>query len=117
MMFYSHSLWTLDFFDGYGYNNYYAAGQQAYPTGINKYYDVNSWNGQFLVAMDYTFILFWDMLSIFTILPVYRWVEIIQWFEGTLLDYDYALVFIPEGLWPLIEWTEWVTVDKGVLMG
>ena len=43
--FHSYSLWNLDYFDGYGYNNYYAAGNQAYPHGINKYYDVNSWDG------------------------------------------------------------------------
>ena len=77
MMFHQYSLWNLDYFDGYGYNNYYAAGNQAYPHGINKYYDVNSWDGQLLIALDYTYILLWDMLSIFTLgIPVYRWIEI-----------------------------------------
>ena len=44
-MFYNGFFWSFDSFDGYGYNNYYAAGNQMYPSGINKYYDVNSFDG------------------------------------------------------------------------
>ena len=118
MMFFNTAIPNLiDGFDGYTYNNYYAAGNQAHPSGINKYYDMNSWGGIFLCAIDASYIWFWDALSIFTLgIPIYRWIEIFQWFEGTLLDYDWALLFIPSFLWGIVgPW--WVTVDKGVWYG
>ena len=49
---------TGDSWDGYWYNNAVAAGDQLYPTGLSKYFDVHSTAG----LMEYLFYYLWVMI-------------------------------------------------------
>ena len=50
--------WNLQWYD-----NATAVGNQIYPSGIHKYYDLFSLNGIFIYFYDYTYVLLCWMLS------------------------------------------------------
>ena len=111
------SLFTLDGFDGYAYNNVYAAGNQMYPHGINKYYDMHSFEGLLICMLDVSYVLFWNFLSAFTLfIPLYRWLEIFQLFEGKYLPIDWGMIIIPQ--WAINLFGKYfITVAPGVMYG
>ena len=88
-----------------------------YPSGINKYYDMHSFDGLVVVFLDVTFVMFWNFLSAFTLFtPLYRWIEIFAFFEGKYLPIDWSMIIIPQ--WFVDMYGKYViSVAPGVMYG
>jgi hypothetical protein len=95
----SLTLWlfpaTGDANDGYWYSNAETAGQQLYPKGLYKYYDMSSWDGLIKYAIDWYVVYLTDFWSFVTFgVPV----DIILYiFEGYNMDniVDYFIWYYP----------------------
>lgn len=77
-------LGSADSWDGYWYNNAYASGDQLYPKGLSKYFDIHSTSG----LWSYMWYFIWVELQIFFLpftffVPVEVW---IAWFTGANAD-------------------------------
>ena len=71
-----------DSWDGYWYNNWAAAGDQVYPTGLAKYYDLYSWGGLFDYAFSWLWVYLQQMFLPYTLMiPIDVWVAIIGGME------------------------------------
>lgn len=72
--------WTGDFWNGFTwYNNAAAAGEQLYPSGINKYFDMFSLQGWFNYTFYWMWMMFCQSLSPFTLgIPLNIWLGIIN---------------------------------------
>ena len=79
-----------DLEDMYLYNNSMAAGNQAYPTGIAKYFDLYSWDGfwDYTVAwlIQVCYLIIWPV----TILPLNIWIDMFEYSWDNVW-----LIFIP----------------------
>ena len=65
---------SLDAFDLFWYNNAAAVGDQAYPSGLNKYFDMYSYQGLVVYSLQYLQAMFYFFLSPFTLLvPASIW--------------------------------------------
>merc|ERR1712167_208921 len=74
--------------DGFIYNNAAAAGNQMYPQGLSKYYDMYSWDGFIAYAIEWIIEIIWAILSVFTILPIPAWIMIFDGGEfGDVITY------------------------------
>ena len=62
------NLGTGDALDGYWYNNWDAAGQQLYPEGASKYYDLYSVKGYFTFIGDEIWYEFCEMIGFYFLL-------------------------------------------------
>lgn len=91
---YLANLGSGDSWDGYWYNNAAASGDQLYPTGLSKYFDVHSTKGLF----EYLFVWIWDIIQqyclVYTLfIPVDVWLAL---FNGASMDGIWKLfVFYP----------------------
>jgi len=69
------NLMNGDVSDGYWYNNNTAVGSQLYPTGLSKYFDMNSWDGFITFSIEWLWILLWNAISPFTLfIPINLWI-------------------------------------------
>ena len=91
-----------DSWDGFWYNNSEAIGQQLYPEGVSKYYDLYSSKGQW----DYVWALIWfeisDALGVFLFfIPLDYWFAIFagQSWDGIL---DAIWYYVPFGDWIVV---------------
>ena len=84
-----------DALDGYWYNNAATVGQQLYPQGIYKYFDMSSFDGY----LKYTTFWFWvflqNILSVFTLLiPIDIWIAMFE--DGSWDKMEvYFLYYLP----------------------
>ena len=98
-----HTVWDMiqsmgngDVWDWYWYNNYTAAGNQMYPEGLYKYFDMDSGIGWFWYILAWTWIAISNWSLIFTFgLPLDIWVNIL--FDNASWDsmWKYFLIFVP----------------------
>ena len=80
-----------DLWDMYLYNNSAAAGVQAYPTGLAKYYDLFSWDGYWEYTLDWMWYTTALCLSPFTLfIPLNIWMVMFE----TSWD-NIWLIFVP----------------------
>jgi hypothetical protein len=99
MVYFSHiNMWVWtgiingDLSDMFLYNNSMAAGDQAYPTGIAKYYDLYSWAGYWDYTEDWMWSAFCLSICWLTLgLPLNLWIAL---FEGYSWD-NIWLMFVP----------------------
>ena len=99
-----HTFWELSFnvingdiLDGHWYNNPDAIGNQLYPTGIHKYYDMYSFTGLIDFSWQWLIVFAADLaspitlfipLDIFFAIFFYKWDGMEKWF----------LYYVPWGL-------------------
>jgi len=90
-----------DSLDGYWYNNAETVGQQLYPQGIYKYYDMSSWAGLAKFTSSWLWITLTNVLAPLTLLiPLDIWLAIasdVSW-EGMGTFFLYYLPWAPFGL-------------------
>ena len=65
-----------DGLDGYWYNNAETVGQQLYPQGIYKYFDMSSWDGYIKFTNFWLVTTIANLLSVVTLLPFNIWLDI-----------------------------------------
>ena len=106
--FFMHTFWIMlfntyngDFLDGYWYNNAETVGQQLYPQGIYKYYDMSSWAGLAKFTSSWLWIKLTNILAPLTLfIPLDIWLAIasdVSW-EGMGRFFLYYLAWAPLGL-------------------
>ena len=97
-----------DSLDLYWYNNAFAEGEQTYPKGISKYYDIYSLNGYFSYLIDYLIVVWiveplrWIMWPPFSFFPLETWIafftkDLDNWYNGIIVASIYNM-FLPFGL-------------------
>ena len=80
---------NTDSWDLVWYSNAIAVGNQIYPSGIHKYYDLFSFNGIFIFIFDYTYVLFCWMISPLLPLDVIVMaltLNLDSWFEAFVIE-------------------------------
>ena len=109
-----------DSFDLYWYNNAEAEGQQTYPKGIHKYYDIYSWEGYKAYFLDYALAWVFQYWTVVTILPLDVWVAIIR--DNVEKDYirlaDLYVIYnyfalVRQYLFPILGWD----LERGFVVG
>ena len=109
-----------DAFDLYWYNNHIAEGNQTYPSGIHKYYDVFSWEGYKQYFYDFCLAWIFSYWTVVTILPLDVWVAIIR--DNVEKDYirlvDLYVIYhyfalVREYLFPILNWQ----LERGFYVG
>lgn len=79
-----YNLPSGDGWDGFWYNNALASGDQLYPTGLSKYYDVHSIDGLFAYAFEWLWVLLQSLLINYTLeIPLDVWIAL---FNGASLE-------------------------------
>ena len=80
-----------DLEDMYLYNNSMAAGAQAYPTGIAKYFDLYSWDGYWDYTEQWLINFCYLLLTPFTLfIPLWIWIDAFEY------SWDKVwLIFVP----------------------
>lgn len=107
-MIFLNGLPTGDSMDLYWYNNAFAEGEQTYPKGISKYYDIYSLNGYFSYLIDYLIVVWivepirWLMWPPFSFFPLETWIawftkDLGNWYNGIVVSAIYKM-FLPFGL-------------------
>ena len=103
-------LYNGDTWDGYWYNNSVAVGNELYPTGLNKYYDLYSIVGFFNYISGWLWIGVTNLITPFTLfVPFDVWEAIINGYSWE----NIWMAFLPypvlnlgnlkgEGSWPLL---------------
>ena len=111
-------LGSADSWDGYWYNNAYASGDQLYPKGLSKYFDIHSTAG----LWSYLWYFIWVELQLFFLpftfgVPVEIW---IAWFTGANTDqfWKILLFYLPftivsGGLPSLVAWFFHIKMEDG----
>jgi hypothetical protein len=102
---YLYKLFNGDSSDGFWYNYSEPAGNQLYPTGIHKYYDLYSWNGFNLWIGDR---VMWILYRILLPVPL---PAILAFFSTD--NSDWWKVLVPAWLGRALG----LTVENGWLMG
>ena len=59
--------------DGTWYNNWEAAGFQAFPTGVHRFYDLFSWSGVTVFWAEYLINFLFVLIAPFTLIPIPMW--------------------------------------------
>lgn len=92
-----------DFLDGYWYNNAYTVGQQLYPEGIYKYFDMSSIDGFMNYIWEWLWMFFCTILMPFTLLiPIDIWIAMFNGASWDGMD-RFFLYYIPWfGINPLV---------------
>ena len=76
-----YSFGTGDVWDSYFYNNAKAVGQQLYPTGLYKYFDMSSIGGLFSFFFYWMYVALCDLFSPLTLfVPFDIWMALV--FDG-----------------------------------
>ena len=78
-----------DSWDLYWYNNAAAIGNQIYPKGLHKYYDLFSFFGIFRYFWDYVYVLFCSLLSPivpFDIITMILTLDMSSWFQAFIIE-------------------------------
>ena len=97
-----------DSLDLYWYNNSFAEGEQTYPQGISKYYDIYSMNGYLSYLIDYLLVVWvvepirWLMWPPFSFFPLETWIawftkDLDNWYNGIIVA-SISNMFFPFGL-------------------
>lgn len=87
------AFYTRDYWNGFTwYNNAQAAGQQLYPSGINKYFDLFSFNGWVNYVFYWGYAMVTELLTPFTLLPINIWIGILEGYNWE--NWWYA--FVPD---------------------
>tara|TARA_B110000305_G_C19212637_1_gene526617 strand:+ start:335 stop:730 length:396 start_codon:yes stop_codon:yes gene_type:complete len=97
-----------DSLDTYWYNNAFAEGEQMYPQGISKYYDIYSLNGYLSYLIDYLLVIWivepirWLMWPPFSFFPLETWIawftkDLDNWYNGIVVA-SIVNMFAPFGL-------------------
>ena len=85
-----------DSWDLFWYNNAQAAGNQMYPSGNSKYFDVFSWPGWVHYTFMWLWVWFCTLLSPLTLgIPLNIWFRIL---EGDMVFTDIWKILIPPSL-------------------
>lgn len=96
---------TGDSLDWYWYNNGEAAGAQMYPTGVNKYYDMYSFDG---FIKYYTTLLWYEFCNWIGVMFLYGTPLdlILDWINGLSFDNAFNIIwyYIPGGDWMVWGW-------------
>lgn len=92
-----------DFIDGYWYNNAYTVGQQLYPQGIYKYFDMSSMPGYTAYSFEWAWVTFCDILSPLTLLiPLDVWFALTSGASWEGMD-RFFLYYVPwAGINPIV---------------
>jgi hypothetical protein len=90
------------------YNNNEAAGQQLYPDGISKYFDMYSWGGISKFLIYWVWYRACDFSRPFLLLPMNIWLGIFNGMEMT----DIWKVFIPS----LLTWFFHIRGERGWIL-
>lgn len=79
-----YNLPSGDGWDGFWYNNAKAAGDQVYPTGLSKYYDVHSIDGLFAYLFEWLWVFLQRLFMLYTLeVPLDIWLAL---FNGASME-------------------------------
>ena len=94
-----------DSWDLFWYNNAEASGEQLYPSGLSKYYDMYSWPGVVHYWFNFVWFSFCVALSPFTFGPINIWLKVLG---GATFD-DIWKILVP----PMLGWFFHLTGEDG----
>lgn len=118
---------SRDALDMYWYNNAFAEGEQMYPSGIHKYYDIFSLRGYFNYLIDWL-LVFWIIRPLkfllwppFSFFPLETWIawftkDLSNWYNGIVIA-KLNNMFFPFGLNKAVISFFDIPLERGFSMG